>query len=106
YTPPPREIIPPGYPEGYAEPQSDTAGIREYVAIVRRQIWLVLAVVIIVVGPNVYSVMQIAPRYRAVSTIRLADDARRQLAGDQSSPLDVIGRQPDLLPSTSPTTHS
>ena len=54
---------------------------------------------IIVVGPNVYSVMQIAPRYRAVSTIRLADDARRQLAGDQSSPFDVIGRETDLLQS-------
>lgn len=99
YPPPPREIIPPGYPEGYAEPQSDTAGIREYVAIVRRQIWLVLAVVIIIVGPSVYSVMQIAPRYRAVSTIRLADDARRQLAGDQQSPFDVIGRETDLLQS-------
>ncbi|MFN2601732.1 MAG: polysaccharide biosynthesis tyrosine autokinase [Gemmatimonadaceae bacterium] len=99
YTPPPREIIPPGYPEGYAEPQSDTAGVREYFAIVRRQIWLVLAVVIIVVGPTVYSVMQIAPRYRAVSTIRLADDARRQLAGDQQSPFDVIGRETDLLQS-------
>ena len=99
YTPPPREIIPPGYPEGYAEPQSDNAGVREYFAIVRRQIWLVLAVVIIVVGPTVYSVMQIAPRYRAVSTIRLADDARRQLAGDQQSPFDVIGRETDLLQS-------
>jgi succinoglycan biosynthesis transport protein ExoP len=99
YTPPPREIISPGYPEGYAEPQSDNAGIREYVAIVKRQIWLVLAVVIIVVGPTVYSVMQIAPRYRAVSTIRLADDARRSLAGDQQSPFDVIGRETDLLQS-------
>ena len=99
YTPPPREVISPGYPEGYVEPQSDTAGIREYVAIVRRQIWLVLAVVIIVVGPTVYSVMQIAPRYRAVSTIRLADDSRRQLAGDQQSPFDVIGRETDLLQS-------
>jgi capsular exopolysaccharide synthesis family protein len=43
--------------------------------------------------------MHTAPRYRAVSTIRLSDDSRRQLAGDFSSPYDVIGRETDILQS-------
>jgi capsular exopolysaccharide synthesis family protein len=98
---PPRDVGPisPGYPEGYPEPQSETPGIREYFSIVRRQYWLVLAVLIMVVGPSVYSVMQTPPRYRAVSTIRLADDSRRQLAGDYTSPYDVVGRETDILQS-------
>ncbi|HVD61354.1 MAG TPA: hypothetical protein VNC11_10825, partial [Gemmatimonadaceae bacterium] len=101
YVPPPRDLgsISPGYPEGYPEPQSETPGIREYFSIVRRQFWLVLAVLIMVVGPSVYSVMHTPPRYRAVSTIRLADDSRRQLAGDFTSPYDVVGRETDILQS-------
>ncbi len=101
YTPPPREIggITPGYPEGYAEPQADSAGIREYFAIVRRQIWLVLAVLIMIVGPTVYFVRKTPPLFKAVSTIRLADDSRRALAGDAQSPYDVIGRETDVLQS-------
>jgi polysaccharide biosynthesis transport protein len=102
YSPVPRDpnAVPPGYPEGYPEPQSDVAGLREYLAIVRRQIWLVIAVVIIVVGPTVYSVMKAPPRYRAVSTIRLADDSRRSFAGDMAtSPYDVVGRETDILQS-------
>jgi len=100
YVPPPRDFgnVSPGYPEGYPEPHSDTPGIREYLAIVRRQLWLLLAVVIVVVGPTVYSVMQTPPRYKAVSTIRLADDSRRTLAGDVS-PYDVVGRETDVLQS-------
>jgi capsular exopolysaccharide synthesis family protein len=98
---PPRDMggISPGYPEGYPEPHAETPGIREYFAIVRRQIWIVLAALIIVVGPTVYSVMHTAPRYRAVSTIRLADDSRRELAGQFSSPYDVVGRETDILQS-------
>lgn len=98
---PPRDggSISPGYPEGYPEPQSEAPGIREYAAIVRRQLWIVLAVVIVVVGPTVYSVMQTPPRYRATSTIRLADDSRRALAGDFTSPYDAIGRETDILQS-------
>lgn len=99
YVPPQRDVGPisPGYPEGYPEPQSNTAGIREYFAIVKRQLWLVLAVVIIVVGPTVYSVTQEPARYRAVSTVRLADDSRRALGGDNMS--DVVGRETDILQS-------
>lgn len=98
--PPSREIggISPGYPEGYPEPQSQTAGIREYLAIVRRQIWLVLAVVIMIVGPTVYSVTKAVPQYRAVSTIRLANDSRRSLAGEMSG-FDGVGRETDVLQS-------
>jgi len=101
YTPPPRDPsrISPGYPEGYPDAQSDTGGIREYFAIVRRQIWLVLAAVAVVVGPTIYSVSKTQPRFRAVSTIRLADDSRRSVAGDISSAYDVVGRETDVLQS-------
>ena len=100
YVPPARDAGPisPGYP-GYADPQSDSAGIREYLGIVRRQIWLVIAVIIVIVAPTIYSVNQVLPRYRAVSTIRLADDNRRSLAGDNMSPYDVVGRETDILQS-------
>ena len=101
YVPPPRDTssISPGYPEGYAEPQTDTAGLREYLGIVKRQFWLVLAVVIMITGPTIYSVSQVAPRYRSTSTIRLADDSRRSLAGDNMSAYDVVGRETDILQS-------
>lgn len=90
---------PPGYPEGYPEPQSESAGIREYFSIVRRQIWLVIAVLIIVVGPTIYGVTQARPRYRAVSTIRLTD-SRRNLAGSTAgNPYEVISRETDILQS-------
>ncbi|HUQ18022.1 MAG TPA: polysaccharide biosynthesis tyrosine autokinase [Gemmatimonadaceae bacterium] len=98
---PPRDVgsVAPGYPEGYPDAQSSTPGIREYAAIVRRQLWIVLAVLIVVVGPTVYGVMQTPPRYRAVSTIRLADDSRKALAGDYTNPYDVVGRETDILQS-------
>jgi len=99
---PSREIpgVPPGYPEGYPEPQTDGGGLREYVAIVRRQIWLVLAVLLLAVGFTVYSVMQTPALYRAVSTIRLAD-TRRALAGDNAGSAyeGLVGRETDVLQS-------
>ncbi len=97
----PREQMgpPAGYPEGYPEPQAEAAGLREYLAIVRRQIWLVLAVLLIVVGPTIYQVMQAPPRYRAVSTIRLTDSRRNMTGSATASSYDVISRETDILQS-------
>lgn len=101
YGGPPREAqgSPPGYPESYPEPPADSAGLREYVAIVRRQIWLVLAVLTLAVGTTVHNVMKVPDRYRAVSTVRLADPARN-LTGSMTMPYQgSIGRETDLLQS-------
>src|SRR5688500_20253869 len=71
----------PGYPEAYPEPPGDSAGLREYLAIVRRQLWLVLAVLTVAVGWSVYKVSQIPARYRAGSTVRLAGQSRGLTGG-------------------------
>lgn len=88
-----------GYPEPYPEPPGNGAGVREYVAIVRRQIWLVLGVLTLAVGATVYNVMKAPARYRAVSTVRLADPGR-SIAGPMAIPYEgSIGRETDLLQS-------
>lgn len=90
---------PTGYPEGYQEPHAESAGLREYLAIVRRQIWLVLATLFIVMGPTIYQVMQAPPRYRAVSTIRLTDSRRNMTGSPMPSTYDVVSRETDILQS-------
>ena len=98
---PPREMQghSPGYPEAYPEPPGDSAGLREYLAIVRRQLWLVLAVLTVAVGWSVYKVSQIPARYRAVSTVRLADQSRG-LTGGLPRPYEgSFSRETDMLQS-------
>ena len=88
-----------GYPESYPEPPSDAVGLREYVAIVRRQVWLVLAVLLLSVGISAYKVSKTPARYRAVATVRLADQGRA-LTGSSSTPYQgYIGRETDVLQS-------
>jgi capsular exopolysaccharide synthesis family protein len=92
--------VSPGYPEGYPDARNEGGGgIREYLAIVRRQAWLVLGVLALIVTPTLYKVMKAPPRYKAVSTVRLADDSRRAIAGSMSSAYDAIGRETDALES-------
>lgn len=90
---------PRGHSAGYPEPLSEAAGLREYVAIARRQIWLVLAVVTIIVGPAIYRVMKAPPRYRATSTIRLTDPRREMTGSSENSPFDIIGGETDIIQS-------
>ncbi len=99
----PRGIVfrdPPGQrtPEGYPEPQSTTLGVKDYLAIVRRQWWIVLSFLLVVGGISAYLVITTPPVYRATSVIRLAD-ARRALTGSavESQYEGVLGRETDLL---------
>ncbi len=97
----PREVQgpPAGYPDSYPEPPSDGAGLREYVAIVRRQLWLVLAVLTLAVGWSVYKVSKVADLFRAVSTVRLADPSRSLTGSMTSQYQGYVGRETDQLQS-------
>jgi succinoglycan biosynthesis transport protein ExoP len=91
---------PAGYPDSYPEPPADSAGLREYLAIVRRQIWLVLAVLLLAVGASIYNVMKAPARYRAISTVRLTDPTRSMTGSMNTMPYQgSIGRETDLLQS-------
>ncbi len=86
------------YAEGYPEPPTESVGLKEYLAIVRRQIWVVLAIVAAAVAISLYVVLTAPPRYRAVSVVRLAD-ARRAMTGSlEAGAYDqVLGRETDVL---------
>ncbi|HVF38381.1 MAG TPA: polysaccharide biosynthesis tyrosine autokinase [Gemmatimonadaceae bacterium] len=76
----------PGGPDldllGPEDPKSATefVGIREYLGILRRHWWVVLIVLAVSVAYTANQVLKEAPRYRAVSTVRLVD-ARRAITG-------------------------
>jgi capsular exopolysaccharide synthesis family protein len=55
--------------------------LREYLAILRRHLWLVLLAVAISVGWTLYRLSQEPPRYTAASAVRLVN-ARQSLAGE------------------------
>ena len=95
--PPGWEQYPP--PEGYAEVEA-SASLSDYLAILRRQWWIVLSIVAIAVAISLYIVMSAPPRYRAVSVIRLAD-TRRAVAGDAAAGAyeQVLSRETDVLQS-------
>ena len=94
----------PGY-EQYPPPEQFTevepsASISDYLAIIRRQWWVVLSIAAIAVGISFYVVLSAPPRYRAVSVIRLAD-TRRAVAGDAAAGAyeQVLSRETDVLQS-------
>jgi tyrosine-protein kinase Etk/Wzc len=88
---------PPGY-DGYPEQEAEGLGIKEYLAIVRRQLWLVLPITLICGGIAAYLVYTAPPRYRAVSVVRLADTRRAWTAGAEVGAYDqVLGREADVL---------
>ena len=89
--------IPP-VPEGYPDPVREAMGVREYLAILRRQLWLVLAILAVCVGVTSWMVLRAPPRYQAVAVARLAD-ARRAFAGAGEARAydEVLGRETDVL---------
>lgn len=97
-TPPSRESLPPAdYSDLFPEEQTEGTGIREYLAIIRRQIWLVLAVLVTAVGVTLYTVMKAPPRYKAVATVRLADPDR-SLTGNSTDPYQsLMGGNAEVL---------
>lgn len=91
----------PGYgrvPEGYPDGQADSAGVKEYFAIVRRQLWIVLSIVAVCLAGTGYLVWRTPPRFMANAVVRLAD-ARRAMtgSGEASAYEQVLGRETDVL---------
>jgi tyrosine-protein kinase Etk/Wzc len=84
--------------EGYPEQVAESAGIKEYLAIVRRQLWIVLAIVAVCLGATSWFVLSAPPRYMANAVVRLAD-ARRAMTGngEGSAYEQVLGRETDVL---------
>jgi capsular exopolysaccharide synthesis family protein len=64
-----------------AKSATEFVGIREYVAILRRHIWLALGIVILSVAYTANQARKEIPMYRASSTVRLID-SRRAITGD------------------------
>ncbi|MEO8192493.1 MAG: polysaccharide biosynthesis tyrosine autokinase [Gemmatimonadales bacterium] len=84
--------------EGYPEPVTEPLGLKEYIMIVRRQLWIVLSIVAICLGVTSYLVLKAPARYRATAVIRLAD-ARRAMTGASEAGAyeQVLGRETDVL---------
>jgi tyrosine-protein kinase Etk/Wzc len=84
--------------EGYPEQVAESAGIKEYLAIIRRQLWIVLAIVAVCLGATSWFVLSAPPRYMANAVVRLAD-ARRAMTGngEGSAYEQVLGRETDVL---------
>jgi tyrosine-protein kinase Etk/Wzc len=84
--------------EGYPEQIAESAGVKEYLAIVRRQLWIVLAIVAVCLGATSWFVLSAPPRYMANAVVRLAD-ARRAMTGngEGSAYEQVLGRETDVL---------
>lgn len=81
--------------EGYPDPNTQSEGLRQYIAIVRRHWLLFSTIVIAVLALTTYLILSAPARYRAVSVIRLTD-TRRAMMGTQD-PSDVLGRETDVL---------
>ena len=70
---------PPGL-EGYDDSEPEVRTLKDYLGIIRRQLWVVLAVTAVCAGLAAWLVFTAPPRYAAVSVVRLAD-TRRALTG-------------------------
>ena len=102
----PRPVGPPGtptparptVPEGYPEIRSEALSFRDYLAIFRRQLWIILGSLAVFGGAAAWIVYTAPPAYRAEAVVRLAD-TRRQMTGEgATNPWEgVLGRETDLL---------
>jgi tyrosine-protein kinase Etk/Wzc len=89
-----------GYGDAYPEPVTPSKGLRDYLAILRRQWWIFLGITLVVTGVTVYRVNKLPTRYQAASTVRLADRRDAVVAGDPSpQQRSLIGRDTDPLAS-------
>ena len=96
----PREFPLPRIPHAAAPEQGEpeSLGIRDYIGIIRRQLWLVLSIVLVCAGITAYVVFTAPPRYRATAVIRLADARRAMTGGGEGAAYDeVLGRETDVL---------
>jgi tyrosine-protein kinase Etk/Wzc len=84
--------------EGYSESEPEVRGLKEYLAIVRRQLWIVLLLTLVCSGLAAWMVFTAPPRYSAVSVVRLADTRRALTGGGEAGAYEgVLGREADVL---------
>jgi capsular exopolysaccharide synthesis family protein len=84
--------------EGYPEVNVEGTGIKDYLAIVRRQLWLVLAVVAVCLAVTSYFVLRAPAQYMANAVVRLADARRTMTSNAEGSAYEqVLGRETDVL---------
>ncbi|MGK2960745.1 MAG: polysaccharide biosynthesis tyrosine autokinase [Gemmatimonadaceae bacterium] len=89
--------IPPVH-EGYPDPTRDANGVREYLGIIRRQLWVVLGIAGICTGIAAWLVLSAPPTYRAVAVARFADARQALTGGNEGRAYDeVLGREADVL---------
>jgi succinoglycan biosynthesis transport protein ExoP len=84
--------------EGYPESEAGGRGLKEYLAIVRRHLWITGTVTAACAGIAGWLVFTAPARYKAVSVVRLAD-TRQALTGGGETDLysQVLGRETDVL---------
>ena len=93
-TPGPRPQGFDGYPDG--EPEVRT--LKDYLAIIRRQLWVVALAAAVCGGIAAYLVFTAPPRYAATSVVRLADTRRALTGKDEAGAYEgVLGREADVL---------
>ena len=84
--------------EGYPEINVEGTGIKDYIAIVRRQLWLVLGVVAVCLGLTSSFVLPAQHRFMANAVVRLADARRTMTQNAEGSAYEqVLGRETDVL---------
>src|SRR4029434_1418220 len=84
--------------EGYPEVVTESTGIKDYLALVRRQLWVVLSIVAVCLAITSWFVLRAPDRYMANAVVRLAD-TRRAMTGNAEggSYEQVLGREADVL---------
>lgn len=84
--------------EGYSESEPEVRGLKEYLAIVRRHLWIVFLTTALFAGLAAWLVFTAPPRYSAVSVVRLADTRRALGVGGEAGAYEgVLGREADVL---------
>lgn len=86
--------------DGRPKTATESVGVREYLAMVRRHWWVVILTLILSVAYTVNSAMKERPRYASQSTVRLVD-SKRAIAGDmaQSTPSESFSYSSDPIES-------
>ncbi|HEX2722408.1 MAG TPA: polysaccharide biosynthesis tyrosine autokinase [Gemmatimonadaceae bacterium] len=77
---------------------TEFVGIREYLAIVLRHLWLVLAITAVAVGWTANTIRKTPPIYRSISTVRLVD-TRQAMTGQGEGGFDKFNRMTDPIES-------
>jgi len=80
--------------------EDDSIDLRQLLAILRRRIWLVLAITAVALGATAFVVLRQPPAYRAKAVIRIHDERQVVAGGIGGAAVDqALGRSADLIQS-------